>query len=318
MRMLPATVDPFPGETVRSLYIRLVERNSLTTGELWTAFRKMQQGLPLRTTPEVVPRLVEQLAGLPDGWFGRDDTERRLFIRCIHSGWAHERCRECSPLPTPLTMCRRCTGGQRVEGQSRSGAFCGHHRRWHYGGRDDEVVLASRFLRAERCLTGPLWSRGIGLDTGELELACELLSTYRELTDGDVASSDAAERLRDFYPEAVQLTAFLTEPSAQAFLNNTHIGCLPVVALIEASVAAVDSRSPSRLKDIREVFQTSGRDARVYAAASTMVRHGRSIAVGELGTRVRGSGPRLRAVFLRHSDARRPSSARQQRSPRRR
>lgn len=317
MRALPATVDPFPGETLQSLYLRLVKRNALTTGELWTAIRKTQQGLPLRTTPELVPRLVEQLAGLSHGWFDSDDIERRLFIRCIHSGWRYSRCRECAPLPTPLTMCRRCTAGARVESQSRSGAFCGRHSRWHYGGRDDEIVLASRFLRAERCLTGPLWSRGIGLDTGELELACELLSIDRELTGGHVAANDAAERLHDFYPEAVQLTAFLTEPAAQAFLSNTHIGYLPVVALIEASVAAIESRSPSVLRDIREAFQTSGRDARVHAAASA-VRHGRSIEVGGLGARIRGSGPRLRAVFLRHSDARRPTTSLRKRSTLRR
>lgn len=58
MRKLPVTVEPFRGETVGSVYRRLVSRNSLTSGDLWTAIRKAQGGLPLRATPELVPTLI--------------------------------------------------------------------------------------------------------------------------------------------------------------------------------------------------------------------------------------------------------------------
>ena len=191
MRVLPATVSPFPGETVRSLYNRLVERNSLTAGELWTAIRKSKQGLPLRTTPEAAPDVVARLDDLPANWFDRDDTTNRLFSRCIHNNWAHAQCARCSALPKPVTMCRRCASGMKVEVQSRAGAFCARHERWHYDGRDEAIGIPVAYARAERCLTGTLWARGIGLDTGEIELACEIISTYREFVYRELHASKA-------------------------------------------------------------------------------------------------------------------------------
>lgn len=316
MRVLPATVNPFPGETVRSLYSRLVERNSLTPGELWTAIRKSRQGLPLRTTPGAAPDVVAQLDDLPANWFDRDDTTNRIFSRCIHNNWAHAQCARCSALPKSVTMCRRCASGMNVEVQSRAGAFCARHERWHYGGRDEAIGIPVAYARAERCLTGTLWVRGIGLDTGELELACELISTYRELVDGAPFTGGAEQHMRDFYPEAVELAAFLTAPLAQAFLRNRQIGHLPVAAMIEAAATAVASRSRNRLSSVNEMFRASGRELRLGDSATKPLRHGRSLEVGALGVLVRDSVPRIRAVFLRHEDARRPLPMRRDRSPR--
>lgn len=306
MRALPATITPFPGETVRSIYRRLVEKNDLTTGELWTAIRKQTPGLPLRTTPELVPRIVEDLAGLPHGYVDRNLNTHRLFIRCEHTGWQHSNCPACAPSPAPDTMCRRCTAGATVEARTRSGAVCARHRRWHNDGRDDHLPDV-RYLRAERCLTGTLWQRGIGLNTGELKLAADLLTAHRNHTD---PRGDPSDRLRVVYPEAVRLTAFLTEPWATRFLANSGVGYLPVIALIEASVTAVSAGRKRDLESIRETFRTTGREAYVRIARTIRVRHGRSVALGELGTRVRGSTPRLRATFLRHNDARHPASRR--------
>lgn len=318
MRVLPATVSPFPGETVRSLYNRLVERNSLTAGELWTAIRKSKQGLPLRTTPEAAPDVIAQLDDLPVDWFDRHDTTNRLFSRCIHNNWAHAQCARCSALPKPVTMCRRCASGMNVEVQARAGAFCARHERWHYDGRDEAIRIPVAYARAERCLTGTLWARGIGLDTGEIELACEIISTYREFVDRDNSARSADQRLRDFYPDAVELTAFLTAPSAQAFLRNRQIGHLPVAAMVEAAATAVASRSRHRLSSVHGMFQASGRELRLGDSATKPLRHGRPLEVGALGGLVRDSVPRIRAVFLRHDDARRPLPMRRDRPPRHR
>lgn len=318
MRVLPATVSPFPGETVRSLYNRLVERNSLTAGELWTAIRKSEQGLPLRTTPEAAPDVVAQLDDLPVDWFDRDDTANRLFRRCMHNNWTHAQCARCSALPRPVTMCRRCAGGMHVEVQSRAGAFCARHERWHYDGRDEAIRTPVAYARAERCLTGTLWARGIGLDTGEIELACEIISAYRELVDDVPSAGGADQYVRDFYPEAVELTAFLTAPSMQAFLRNRQIGHLPVAAMVEAAATAVASRSRNRLSSVHRMFQASGRELRLGDSVTKPLRHGRSLEMGALGARIRDSVPRIRAVFLHHDDARRPLPTRRDRPPRHR
>ncbi|MGO2683387.1 hypothetical protein [Microbacterium sp.] len=308
MRALPATIEPFQGETVCSVYHRLVERNDLTTGELWTAIRRQNPGLPLRTTPGLVPRIVEDLAGLPRGRLDQDADTHRLFVRCEHTLWQHSSCPACAPLPAPVTMCRRCTGGENVEARARTGGVCARHRRWHYAGHDDDLGDETRYGQAERCLTGPLWQRGIGLDTGELELATELLTLHRQHVGAVEGRGDAAERLRALYPEAVCLTAFLTEPWATRFLAHTHIGQLPVVALIEATVVAVSAHSRSDLNNISETFQATGREASVRITRT--VRYGQPVPIGSLGTLVRESTPRLRAVFLRHNDARRPPGTR--------
>lgn len=305
MRALPATIDPFPGETVRSVYRRLVARNNLTTGELWTAIRRQNPGLPLRTTPELVPRIVEDLAALPHGRLDQDADTHRLFVRCEHALWQHSTCPACAPSPAPVTMCRRCTAGATVEARTRTGAVCARHRRWHYAGHDDDLGDDTRYGQAERCLTGRLWQRGIGLDTGELDLATELLTLRHEHAGAGEARVDAAERLRAVYPEAVCLTAFLTEAWATRFLANTRIGQLPVVALIEAAVAAVSANSRSDLDNISETFQTTGREAHIRITRTRRMRYGRPVPLGELGNRIRESTPRLRAVFLRHNDARR-------------
>ncbi len=151
----------------------------------------------------------------------------------------------------------------KVEVQSRAGAFCARHERWHYDGRDEAIGIPVAYARAERCLTGTLWARGIGLDTGEIELACEIISTYREFVYRDNSTRSADQRLRDFYPDAVELTAFLTAPSALAFLRNRQIGHLPVAAMVEAAVTAVASRSRHRLSSVHGMFQASGRERRL-------------------------------------------------------
>ncbi|WP_454129206.1 hypothetical protein [Microbacterium aurum] len=310
MKALPVAVEPFAGETVRSLYRRLAERNAVPTGELWTVIRHAQPHLPLRTTPEAVPRLVEQLAGLPAGYFdGR--RQDRLFVRCAHANWRHANCATCAPLPAPVTMCRRCSRGQTVETRTRSGAVCTRHRRWHYAGADDDLTGKTAHLRAERCLLGTLWQRGVALSTGELELATELLILRHTAQGHEAHAISYDEQLREFYPTAVHLTALLTEPWAERFLANTRVGRVPVAALVEAAVTAVDTRSQPQLATIRESFRAQDREALITLNRSVRLRYGRSPGLGELGARVLDIASRVRGTFLRHADARRPPSQRE-------
>lgn len=139
MRKLPVLIEPFTGETVSSVYRRLTTRNAVPAGELWTTLRHARPRLPLRTTPELVPRLVEDLADLPPGFFDGRRTDR-LFVRCIHADWRHNNCPTCAPLPSAVTKCRRCTGGEPVEVRTRIGAVSRAHRRWHYAGADRDLA----------------------------------------------------------------------------------------------------------------------------------------------------------------------------------
>ena len=102
MRSLPISVIPFAGETVQSVYRRLSAHNAVTTGELWTTIRATHPHLPLRTLPELVPRVVEELASLPEGYFDRQNARDRLFVRCVHVEWEHSNCVQCAPLPLSI------------------------------------------------------------------------------------------------------------------------------------------------------------------------------------------------------------------------
>lgn len=307
MRRLPVLVEPFAAETVGSFYRRLARRNAVPTGELWTTIRHTCPNLPLKTTPEFVPRLVEELAGLPHLYFTGRRCDR-LFVRCAHTQWAYTNCPMCAPLPAPVTKCRRCTRGQTVDVRTRGGAVCIRHRRWHYAGADDALPTPTAHIRAERFLTGTLWQRGIGVATGELELATELILFQRGRENHPGTHN---EQLKQFYPEAVKLTALLTEPWAERFLSNTNAGRLPVAALVEAAATAISTHSQHELVAVRESFHTRGRESAVSTKRPVRLRYGRSPGLGELGTHILAIAPRVRATFLRHADARQPLTQRE-------
>lgn len=305
MRSLPVLVEPYGGETVGSMYRRLARHNAVPTGELWTKIRHAHSRLPLRTTPELVPRLVEELADLPPGFFDGRRSDR-LFVRCIHTDWRHANCPTCAPRPSPITKCRRCTGGEPVEVRTRIGAVCARHRRWHYAGADRDLARSADFFRAERCLTGTLWGRGMGPDTGELELATTLIRAS-DLRQEDESHRPALER---HYPEAVRLVALLTEPWAEQFLANTNIGPIQVTALVEAAVNAVTAGISHDVDAVRGSFRAEGRETVIGFDRPARLRYGRSAGLDELGRRILTFAPRVRAILLRHTDARKPPTRR--------
>ncbi len=305
MRPLPVLIEPFAGETVGSVYRRLTTRNAVPAGELWTTIRHARPRLPLRTKPELVPRLVEELADLPTGFFDGRRSDR-LFVRCIHADWRHSNCPTCAPLPSAVTKCRRCTGGEPVEVRTRIGAVCARHRRWHYAGADRDLARNADFSRAERCLTGTLWERGIGPDTGELELATTLLRAT-DLEHEGVSHRTALARR---YPEAVRLVALTTEPWAEQFLANTNVGPVQVAALVEAAVNAVTAGTSHDVAAVRASFHIEGREAVIGLDRPVRLRYGRSAGLDELGRRILAFAPRVRATLLRHTDARKPPTRR--------
>lgn len=313
MRSLPVLIEPFAGETVSSVYRMLATRNAVPTGELWTTIRHAHPRLPLRTTPELVPRLVEELADLPPGFFNGRRSDR-LFIRCIHTDWRHSNCPTCAPLPSPITKCRRCTRGEPVEVRTRIGAVCVRHRRWHYAGADRDLTRSADFFRAERCLTGTLWERGIGPDTGELELATTLIRAS-DLRQGEESHRPALER---HYPQAVRLVALATETWAERFLTDTNVGPIQVAALVEAAVNAVIAGTSNDVDAVRASFRAEGRETVIGLDRPMRFRCGRSSGLDELGRRILTIAPRVRATLLRHADARKPPTRRPRDSSRHR
>lgn len=301
MRALPLQPTLFAGETVGSFYARLAKCNELPPGELWTAIRKNLAGLPLRTTPHLATGIIEELGGLAPGHFREDAVRQTLYIRCEHHGWARAPCRSCVTPPPATRMCTRCSAGEVVEVRRRAGAFCIRHGRWHYEGNEGNVPDPARYRRAERRLSGTLWPRGIALGTGEIELAAELM----HVSDPTISEGTTrASQVRAWYPEAVRLAEFLTEPWACQFLAVRSIGSEPVVALIEGSIAAVRDGVDTDLMEIGEAFRATGREASIATPRRARSRHAMIVRAGHVRGFVRNRMPRVRGAFLKHNDAR--------------
>lgn len=306
MRTLPLTISPFPGETTSSVFLRLARRNGIPAKQLWKAMRHAESGLAYAVTPERVPNLVAELAGLPAGHFDQPRPTELLYARCAHARWAHLNCPECGSLPSAVAMCRRCARGEVVEVRARAGAVCTRHRRWCYAGADEDLTGEGAYFRAERCLVGSLWQRGISLHTGELQLATELIYRYRAIINGEPKAVGYPEQLRAVFPHAVRLVALLTEPWAENFLAGTRPGRLCVLAIVEASVMAIEQHSGEGVTLMRESFQCRDRETQILAGGTQRLRVGRSPDLGPVGQSLRGMEHRLRSTFLRHTDARRP------------
>lgn len=184
--------------------------------------------------------------------------------------------------------------------------MCARHRRWHYGGADQELARTAEFSRAGRCLTGTLWERGIGPDTGELELATTLIRA------SDNGEEDASQRavLARHYPGAVRLVALTTEPWAERFLASTNVGAIQIAALLEAAVTAVTAGISHDVDAVRASFHTEGRETVIGLERPVRLRYGRSPSLGGLGRRILAFAPRVRATILRHTDARQPPTPR--------
>lgn len=304
MRKLPVLVEPFAGETVSSVYRRLADRNAVPTGNYGRRSVTLTRGF----------RCARHLSSCR-GWSKNSPTSRPGSSTAA----ALTDCSSVASTPTgdtatarPARLCRpRSRNADAAPAANpskctRTGAVCVRHRRWHYAGADRDLTRSADFIRAERCLTGTLWERGIGPETGELELATALLRGT-DLGQEDESHQTALER---HYPEAVRLVALTTEPWAERFLANTNVGPIQVAALVEAAVNAVTTGTSHDVDAVRASFRAEGRETVIGLDRPMRFRCGRSSGLDELGRRILTLAPRVRATLLRHADARRRSARR--------
>tara|TARA_Y100000114_G_scaffold154779_1_gene177498 strand:+ start:4601 stop:5050 length:450 start_codon:yes stop_codon:yes gene_type:complete len=139
-----------------------------------------------------------------------------------------------------------------------------------------------------------------------MELATTLIRA------SDLRREDESHRtaLARHYPEAVRLVALLTEPWAEQFLANTNVGPIQVAALVEAAVNAVAAGISHDVDAVRGSFHAEGRETVIGLDRPARLRYGRSPGLNELGRRILSLAPRVRAILLRHTDARKPPARR--------
>lgn len=310
VRPLPIGIRPLPAETVSGYLARLATANMLTPRDLRLHVTAIAGLSPSRPDLERAAGWAERLGGLAPGHFDADARRNAMYVRCQHYQWQPARCKQCGYTQRPRTACQRCSNGADTTVCSRGGAVCNRHRRWHIGGADLDLTAFPEYARAERCLSGTLWNRGIGLTTGELQLAATLI---RHWAMDDQISPRVAKRMARFgindvrpetvffvtYPEIVNLATVLTDVSFASYLLSPRFSLAEQVWALEAAVIAIMRGSTNtRLREVAEMIVSRGKAAVETACGMRQNAHSKRPATLEKA--LVASSQRHRSCLLRH------------------
>ncbi|MGM7669136.1 hypothetical protein [Microbacterium sp. A93] len=310
VRSLPIAVRPLAGETVTGYLARLANANALTPRLLRLHVTDIAGISPYRPDLERAAPWAERLGGLPAGHFARDIQRNSMYVRCHHHGWAPYQCRNCGYTQPARAACRRCAQGEETTVHRRGGAVCNRHRRWHIEGGDHDLTAFPEYLHAERCLSGTLWKRGIGLSTGELQLAAVLVGHWTidtvlndrlraRMTSFGIGAVDQDTALLVAYPEIVSLTTVLTDPSFASYLLTPRFSTAQQVWALEAAVVTIMHGSTTqRLHEVAQQIVARGKAA--VETAYGMRQRATNKRPAALEKALIASSDRHRACLLRH------------------
>lgn len=316
IRTLPVSVLPVDGETPESYLLRLATANALPPETLWAHLRKLDGKLPFKRHAELVTPELEALGDLQQGWFGSNRFHHLLPVRCPHSNWRLRQCDLCSQVPKAQSGCLRCSHGQPTQTTTRTGPVCLHHRRWHHHDINLDVSDLPAYLNAEKQLRFTLWPRGVGLETGELQLAGKLLEDWADgaqsrapqhrerildrLT-GTTANRDQ-ERFIIAFPDMVKLTLTLTDPRFTALLLSPRWSPSQHAYLLSTAVASI-AGTPLSDRTIEDLWRTVNSGARAIDAAYGMIGTRRTSRRCARQRAFASAAYTHRACLLRHLDA---------------
>lgn len=310
VRSLPIGVRPLSAETVSGYLARLAAANMLTPRDLRLHVTTIAGLSPSRPNLERAAAWVEHLGGLTPGHFDADARRNAMYVRCQHYQWQPARCKQCGYTQRPRTACQRCAEGADTTVCSRGGAVCNRHGRWHLDGADLDLSPFPEYTHAERCLSGTLWKRGIGLTTGELQLAATLI---RYWAMEDQISSRVMNRMAGLgvdelnsetvflitYPEIVNLTTVLTDLSFASYLLSPRFSLAEQVWALEAAVITIMQGSTTpRLHHVAEKIISRGKAAVETAFGMRQNAHNKRPATLEKA--LIAASQRHRSCLLRH------------------
>ncbi len=310
VRPLPVRVQPLAAETITGFLGRLATANALTPRDLRLHVTDLAGMSPSHPNLERAAGWVERLGGLTPGHFAGDARRNAMYVRCQHYAWQPTLCKRCGCTQATRTACRRCAKGEQTYVRSRGGAVCNRHQRWHIDGADIELTGFPEFAHAERCLSGTLWKRGIGLTTGELQLAASLIRCWAadEQLQGRIVdrmgmigidSLDADSVFLAAYPEIVRLTTIITDLSFASYLLSPRFSLAEQVWALEAAVVTVmNGCTNPRLHQVAERIVARGKTA--VETAFGMRQNANNKRPATLEKALVASSQRHRSCLLRH------------------
>jgi hypothetical protein len=309
VRPLPVMVQPLPAETITGFLGRLATANALTPRELRLHVTDLAGLSPSHPNLERAAKWAERLGGLKPGHFENDARKNAMYVRCQHYAWQPTLCKRCGYAQAARNACRRCARGEQTLVQSRGGAVCNRHRRWHLDGADVDLAgsrsspMPSVACRA-RCGSA-------ASDSPPASCNWPLLVRYwsiEERLDGRIAdrmatiginSLDADSVFLAAYPEIVRLTTILTDLSFASYLLSPRFSLAEQVWALEAAVVTVMSGcTTSRLHQIAEQIVARGKMA--VETAFGMRQNASNNRPATLEKSLVASSQRHRSCLLRH------------------
>ncbi|WP_292834989.1 hypothetical protein [Microbacterium sp.] len=310
VRVLPQGVRPLAAETATGYLGRLATANALTPRDLRLHVTELAGLSPSRPNLERAAAWVERLGGLDPGHFAADARRNAMYVRCQHYDWQPALCKRCGYTQSPRTACQRCARGNQTSIRSRGGAVCNRHRRWQLDGTDIDLRAFPEYAHAERCLSGALWKRGVGLATGELQLAATLIRHWAidefpgvriedRMSAIGVDTLDANTVFLVAYPEVVRLATVLTDLSFASYLLSPRFSLAEQVWALEAAVITIMSGSTTmRLHDVADNIVARGKAAVETAFGMRQSAHNKRPAALEKA--LIAASQRHRTCLLRH------------------
>lgn len=145
-----------------------------------------------------------------------------MRVRCGHHSWRPEKCQKCRRFAQPRSVCRTCSRGLETATVARGGALCLTHGQWTFRGLRADVCGLPEYAQAEQLLRSRLWTRGVALHTGEINLAAAFVKAWSAVAGSQNAIAARMEKLNVdaldtyeetllcAYPEVVRVACVLT------------------------------------------------------------------------------------------------------------
>lgn len=316
LRTLPIRLKLIEGETVDGFTKRLAQVHQCEERDIRRIILDHLGRNWWPVADQRVVDLIEHLADLPRDALRPNFEIDGMWVRCGHRSWRPEKCAKCARFAEPRTACLDCSGGLATTTIARGGALCLTHHRWAYRALQADTTGLADYENAELLLRSQLWTRGVALHTGELNLAAAFVRVWHQ---GSGSPSVIDDRMARFtiqqldtyekvlliaYPEIIRLACMLANPRTITPILNVTTSALTQADHLLRVVAKTIGGAPN---DALRAFTMSvvghAHRSMLYMyglRSSKQVKHQRC----PLNRALMAAAHRQRACLLRHANPR--------------
>lgn len=315
-RTLPIRLELIEGETAEGFTKRLAQAHRCEERDIRRIVLEHLGRSWWPVADQRVVEVIEHLADLPRDSLRPNFEKDGMWVRCGHRSWSPAKCARCARFAEPRTACLECSGGLATTTVARGGALCLTHHQWAHRALHAETTGHADYENAELLLRSQLWTRGVALHTGELNLAAAFVHAWHQGSDGSSSIGDRMTRfgvqrldtyesaLMRAYPEVIRLACLLTTPRMITPVLNVRASALTQADRLVPALGNAIGREPN---DALRAFTVSvvghAHRSMLYMyglRSSKQVKHQRC----PLNRALIVAAHRQRACLLRHANPR--------------